>query len=407
MASTPRVFITGMGAVTALGLGVDSLWNATREGKSGVRELALPRTSNQQVKRAAHLPDFDAATHLPAETIRLTDRFAQMALVAAREALADARWPASTPLGSRAAVLVGSGIGGATTSDIEHYKFYQSHERTDPMTIPKVMPNAAASHLSMAFGARGMSLAVSSACSSSSQAIGLGLMLLRQGLADRALVGGSECLITPATFRAWETLRVMTLGDCRPFSAGRDGMVLGEGAAMLMLETEQSARERGARPHVELAGFGSTSDASDIVRPDATGAAAAMQLALSDAGLDAGDIDYVNAHGTGTILNDRSESEALLRVFGPRIGRLAISSTKPIHGHTLGAAGALELVVTIKATQTDVAPPTINWQGPDRDCLHDPVPNLARPVAISAAMSNSFAFGGINASLIVRKAPGE
>jgi len=404
MASRPRVFITGLGAVTALGLGVASLWDGARKGRSGVRELTLPRTSNQLVKKAAHLPDFDPAIHLPPEMLRTTDRFAQMALMAAREAVADAGWSPSAPMGDRTAVLVGSGIGGATTSDIEHFKFYQSRERTDPMTIPKVMPNAAASQLSMAFGARGMSLAVSSACSSASQAIGLGLMLLRQGLADRALVGGSECLITPATFRAWETLRVMTLGECRPFSKGRDGMTLGEGAAMLLLETEHAARTRGARLHAELAGFGTTSDAGDIVRPDATGAAAAMAAALADAGLDTRDIGYVNAHGTGTILNDRSESEALRQVFGASLDSLAVSSTKPVHGHTLGAAGALELVITVRALQDGVAPPTINWLEADRDCLPDPVPNVARTVAMTAAMSNSFAFGGINASLIVCKA---
>jgi nodulation protein E len=404
MASRPRVLITGLGCVTALGLGAEALWDAARWGRTGVRDLELPRTSNQLVKKAAHLPNFDPAQRLPAEVLRATDRFAQMAIIAAREAVDDAGWPSSEPLGGRTAVLVGSGIGGATTSDIEHFKFYQSHDRLDPMTVPKVMPSAAASQVSMAFGARGMSLAVSSACSSASQAIGLGLMLLRQGLADRALVGGSECLIAPATFRAWETLRVMTLGSCRPFSKGRDGMTLGEGAAMLLLETEQAARARGARAHAELAGFGTTSDAGDIVRPDAAGAAAAMAMALADADLEARDIGYVNAHGTGTILNDRSESEALRRIFGTSLDTLAVSSTKPVHGHTLGAAGALELVITVRALQDGIAPPTINWLEGDRDCLPDPVPNVARAVAMTSAMSNSFAFGGINASLIVRKA---
>lgn len=404
MISRPRVFVTGLGAVTALGLGAEALWQAARDGRTGVQEIALPRTANQLVKRAAHLPFFDAASLLPPEIVRSTDRFAQMAIVAAREALADACWPLTEALGPRTAVLVGSSIGGATTSDNEHFKFYQTRERTDPMTIPKVMPNAAASQLSMVFGARGMSLAVSSACSSASQAIGLGLMLLRQGVAERAVVGGSECLITPATFRAWETLRVMTLGECRPFSSGRDGMTLGEGAAVLMLETEESARARGVRPRAELAGFGTTSDAGDIVRPDAAGAAGAMELALADAELDVADIAYVNAHGTGTILNDRSESEALRRVFGGRLDTLSVSSTKPVHGHTLGAAGALELLITVRALESGIAPPTLNWLGPDRNCIPDPVPNAARAVDISAAMSNSFAFGGINASLILRRA---
>lgn len=297
-------------------VGVEALWDGARQGRSGVRELALPRTSNQLVKKAAHLPDFDAARHLPPEVLRTTDRFAHMALAAAREAVADAGWNLSEPLGDRTAVLVGSGIGGATTSDIEHFKFYQSQERMDPMTIPKVMPSAAASQLSMAFGARGMSLAISSACSSASQAIGLGLMLLRQGLADRALVGGSECLITPATFRAWETLRVMTLGECRPFSKGRDGMSLGEGAAMLFSRRKMPPGRvvRASMPNLPASAPRVTRATS--CAPTRQGAAAAMVAALADAGLEPRDIGYVNAHGTGTILNDRSESrEALRRVL--------------------------------------------------------------------------------------------
>ena len=195
----------------------------------------------------------------------------------------------------------------------------------------------------------------------------------------------------------------MTPRECRPFSTGRDGMTLGEGSAMLLLETEDAAAARGARPLAELCGFGTTSDAGDIVRPDAAGAAAAMEGALADAGLNPNEIGYVNAHGTGTILNDRTESDALRRVFGSHLDTLAVSSTKPVHGHTLGAAGALELVVTVQALEHQVAPPTINWLGADRDCIPDPVPNAARAVNMSAAMSNSFAFGGINASLIIRK----
>jgi nodulation protein E len=403
MTKSPRVFITGMGAVSALGLGIGPLWDAVRAGKSGVRDIEMPRTANQLIRKAAHLPSFDPVVLLPPTTVKHTDRFAQMALVAAQEMLADAAWPEGTPLGHGTAVLVGSGIGGASTSDSEHYKFYVSHSRNDALTVPKVMPNAAASHVSMAFGAKGLSLAVSSACSSSSQAVGLGLLLLRMGAADRAIVGGSECLLTPATFRAWETLRVMTPTLCRPFSKGRDGMVLGEGAALVMLETEAAAQARGARPLAELAGFGSTSDAGDIVRPDAESAARAMQLALADAGIAPSGIGYVNAHGTGTVLNDRSESEALRLVFGAHMEGLAVSSTKPAHGHALGAAGALELAITVCALRDDIAPPTINWTGADADCISAPVPNVAQARPIAAAMSNSFAFGGINASLIVRK----
>jgi nodulation protein E len=403
MMKFPRVFITGMGAVSALGLGIGPLWDAVRTGKSGVRDIEMPRTANQLIRKAAHLLSFDAAGLIAPDVIRQSDRFAQMALVAAGEMLADAGWPKGQPLGTGTAVLIGSGLGGATTTDHEYYKFYSTRERQDPLAVPKVMPNAAASHVSMAYGARGPSLAVSSACSSANQAIGLGLMLLRMGAVERAIVGGSECLLVPGVFRAWEALRVMTPTLCRPFSKDRNGMVLGEGAALLLLETETAAAARGARPLAELAGFGTTSDAGDIVRPDAESAARAMQMALDDAGIAASAIGYVNAHGTGTVLNDRSETEAMKRVFGAHLEGLAVSSTKPVHGHALGAAGALELAVTVCALRHGIAPPTINWTGADADCLPDPVANVAQARPIAAAMSNSFAFGGINASLILRK----
>jgi nodulation protein E len=403
MMKFPRVFITGMGAVSALGLGIGPLWDAVRTGKSGVRDIEMPRTANQLIRKAAHLLSFDAAGLLAPDVIKQTDRFAQMALIAAGELLGNAGWPTGEPLGTGTAVLIGSGLGGATTTDHEYYKFYSTRERQDPLAVPKVMPNAAASHVSMAYGARGPSLAVSSACSSANQAIGLGLMLLRMGAVERAIVGGSECLLVPGVFRAWEALRVMTPTLCRPFSKDRNGMVLGEGAALLLLETETAAAARGARPLAELAGFGTTSDAGDIVRPDAESAARAMQMALDDAGIAASAIGYVNAHGTGTVLNDRSETEAMKRVFGAHLEGLAVSSTKPVHGHALGAAGALELAVTVCALRHGIAPPTINWTGADADCLPDPVANVAQARPIAAAMSNSFAFGGINASLILRK----
>jgi nodulation protein E len=229
----------------------------------------------------------------------------------------------------------------------------------------------------------------------------LGLQAIRSGLIDTCVVGGSEALLTPATFRAWEALRVMTPTLCRPFSRNRNGMVLGEGAAVLLLEAEETAHARRTIPLAELAGYGTSCDAGDIVRPDPDGAARSMELALADAGLRADDIGYVNAHGTGTILNDVCESKALGMVFGDRLNRLPVSSTKPIHGHTLGAAGAIELIVTIHALRQQVAPPTINWLASDPHCIADPIPNEARPVPMRAALSNSFAFGGINASLVV------
>ena len=265
------------------------------------------------------------------------------------------------------------------------------------------MGSSAVSHISMMYGCTGPTFAVTSACASAGQAIGLGTYFIRSGMVDRAIVGGSESSMTAMNIRVWELLRVLTPDACRPFSVNRNGMVLGEGAAVLVLESEQAARERQATPLAEVAGYGTSSDAFDIVRPDATGATTAMELAIADSGLPPDTIDYVNAHGTGTIANDEIEAEALRRVFGARLP--AVSSTKPIHGHTLGAAGAIELVITIMAVRDKVAPPTINWLGRDPKCDLDPVANMARDLPIRAAMSNSFAFGGINACLIV--VPGE
>lgn len=397
---TEPVAVTGIGAVSAAGLGHAALWDAVAAGRTAVRQLTGDAFRNNHVRIAAALPGFDPAAHLPAESLRTIDRFTAFALVAAAEALAMAGLD-QVELGDRTAVIIGTGIGGAETSDAGSAAYYLGQTRPDPMSIPKIMPNAAASQISMRYKARGPVLAVSSACSSSAQAAGLGLQLIRAGIVDRAIVGGAEAMLTPSVMRAWELLRVLSPGGSRPFSSGRDGMVLGEGAAMLVLEREADARARGATPLARLAGYGTTSDAGDLLRPDPAGAARAMRLALDDAGLAPDAIGYVNAHGTGTVFNDTAETEALRSVFGPHLEQLPVSSTKPVHGHTIGAAGAIELVVTIMALRHQLAPPTINWQGPDPRCLPDPVPNTARPAAVRAAMTNSFAFGGINASLVV------
>lgn len=398
-----RVVVTGLGAITAAGSGVPALWEAAREGRSGVSDFRLDRYPRQRITRAAHIAGFDPAAHLSEQELKTTDRFAQLALVAAAEALKHAGLDTGAPLGPRFGAIIGSGIGGSWTTDDGHYAFYVTETRTDLLTIAKVMPNAAASQISMRYGVRGPSLAISSACASGTQAVGYGLQMIRAGMADAMLVGGSEALLTPATFRAWEVLRVMAPETCRPFSDKRNGMVLGEGAAVLVIEELEHALKRGATPLAEIAGYGTTSDAGDLLRPTVEGPAAAMANALADAGLTPRDIGYVNAHGTGTVLNDISESEALRQVFGAHIGEVSVSSTKPIHGHALGAAGAIELVITVQALRDNIAPPTINWLAPDPKCLADPVPNTARARPIDAAISNSFAFGGINATIAIRK----
>jgi nodulation protein E len=397
----PRVFVTGMGAVTAAGVGVDALWSAALAGRSGIGEAKFDREGPNRVKLAAQVPGFVPEQHIEAARLPYCDRFAQLAIAAANEAVAQASLPRGHKLGSRTAVILGTGVGGITSTEEVLYNEYVAKTRVPPLAVPRIMGSSAVSHISMMYGCTGPTFAVTSACSSASQAVGMGASLIKSGMIDRAIVGGSESSMTAMNIRVWELLRVLAPEACRPFSMNRNGMVLGEGAAILVLESEQATAQHQAMPLVELAGFGTTSDAFDIVRPDPKGAAAAMEIAIADAGLSPNDIDYVNAHGTGTVANDIAEADALRSVFGARFPQLAVSSTKPIHGHTLGAAGAVELAVTIMALRNNKAPPTINWLGPDPKCGLDPVANVARDMAIRAAMSNSFAFGGINACLVV------
>ena len=390
-----------MGAISAAGLGVGSLWTAARTGQSGIAEANFEREGPNRVKLAAQIPGFDPAQHVDAARLPYCDRFTQLAITAANEAIVEAGLAREHKLGTRTSVILGTGVGGITTTEEVLYNEFVAKTRVPSLAVPRIMGSSAVSHISMMYGCTGPTFAVTSACASSSQAIGLGLYLIRSGMIDRAIVGGSEASMTAMNIRVWELLRVLTPDVCRPFSIKRNGMVLGEGAAVLVLESEKAVVERGATPIVEIAGYGTTSDAFDIVRPDPKGAATAMEQAIADAGLTPGDLDYVNAHGTGTVANDAAETEALRRVFGERLAAIAVSSTKPIHGHTLGAAGAIETVITIMALRYHVAPPTINWLGPDPKCDLDPVAHVARAMTIRAAMSNSFAFGGINACLVV------
>lgn len=398
------MFVSGMGAVSAAGVGAQALWEAARDGRCQVRPLKLERPYGGRIKIAAQVPDFDAAARLEPEILPYCDPFTQYAVVAADEAMAQAGFGRKGVAGPRTAVVIGSGIGGSKTIDDEAYKEYNSRERADPLTVPRLIPSAAPTVLGMRYSCNGPTFAIASACSSASQAIGVGLQIIRSGLADRAIVGGAEAAVINGSLRSWEALRVLTPDCCRPFSAGRNGIVLGEGAGIFVLETEELARERGHEPLCELAGYGTTSDAFDPLRPNVEGPAAAMRQALADAGLGPDDIDYLNAHGTGTYANDITESEAILSVFGERGARLPVSSTKPIHGHALGSSGALELVITIFALREQLVPPTIHFKAPDPKCPVDPVPHEARRVPIRAAMSNSFAFGGINAVLVARRA---
>jgi nodulation protein E len=401
-AARRRVVITGMGAVSAAGIGAQTLWEAAVGGVSQVRKLALSRPYTGRIHIAAQVPAFDPAAHMEAEILPYCDPFTQFSVIAADEAMKQAGFARDGLAGKRTAVIIGTGIGGGTSIDNQAYTEYVLKERLDPLSVPRIIPSAAPTVLSMRYGAKGPTYALASACSSASQAIGEGLEMIRAGRADRAVVGGSEAPINFGGMKAWELLRVLTPDLCRPFSKGRNGMTLGEGAAVFILETLESARERGAAPLCELAGYGTTSDAFDPLRSDLEGPSTAMRLALEDAGLAPGEIGYLNAHGTATYANDINEAEAIRAVFGA--APPPVSSTKPVHGHALGASGGLELVVTINAMREQIAPPTINFTEPDPKCPIDPIPNTARPTPIRAAMSNSFAFGGINAVLVVRPA---
>ena len=404
MAEARQVVITGIGAVSAAGIGANKLWAAARDGVSHIRELVLPRPYKGRVKIAAQVRDFDSTQYIEPAMRPLCDPFTQYAVAAADEAMNQAGLSRDEPQGPRTAVIIGTGIGGVNTIDDGLWRLYVENTRPDPLTVPRLIASAGPATLGMRYRCNGPTFAVASACSSATQAIGMGMQMIRAGMVDRAIVGGSEAAITTGTMMSWEALRVLTPDKCRPFSKNRNGMSLGDGAGIFIIEAADVARARRATPIAILSGYGTTSDASDPVRPDVDGAASCMSQALADAGLPPRAIDYVNAHGTATIANDANESEALARVFGNQVARIPVSSTKPIHGHGLGAAGALELIVTIHAMNDNVAPPTINFTDPDPKCEVDCVPNVAREMPIKRAMSNSFAFGGINATLIVETA---
>jgi nodulation protein E len=393
-----------MGAATAAGLGVPALWAAVSEGRSTVGALEVPRPLKHNIRIAAQLRGFKPADHIGPDVLPFCDRFTQLAIVAGDEAMAQAGLPREEKLGARTATIIGTGIGGGDTIEAAMHNAYVAGQRLDPWSVPRLMPNAAASQLSSRYGARGPSFAVASACASGTQAVGIGAHFIRAGLVDRAVVGGAEACITASGMKGWEALRVLSPDACRPFSKDRNGMVLGEGAGIFVLESEEAMHARGAVPLAELSGYGTSSDAGDIVRPDAQGAATAMREALADAGLAPEAIDYVNAHGTGTLANDATEAAALKLVFGEKLASLPVSSTKPVHGHGLGAAGAIELAVTVMALREGIAPPTINWTIADPKCEVDCVPGHKRVVDMRHAMTNSFAFGGINAVLIIGRA---
>ena len=399
-----RVAVTGLGVVSPVGSTLDSFWSALVAGRTGIGPLQTGRQDLFRTRIAAEVHDFVPEDHFPSRRLAFIDRFSAMAVVAARAAREQSGLAFDGPLGLRTAALIGTGVGGIVTLDESYWRLYGENRKPHPFTVPKMMPNAASSQVSIDLGLKGPAFSVVSACASGTHAIGLGFQMIRGGMADVAFCGGAEASIATGPLLAWEALRVVSDDTCRPFSKNRSGLVIGEGAAVMVLEEWEHARARGAEILAEVRGFGMSADAGDAVAPDQDGGERAMRAALEDAHANPGDVDYINAHGTATMLNDATETRAIRGVFGAHADKLAISSNKGVLGHSLGAAGALEAVATVLTLGAQVAPPTANYQEPDPDCDLDVIPNEARDMRIETAMSNSFAFGGLNAVLVMGKA---
>lgn len=400
-----RVAVTGIGAISALGHNTHDFWESLEQGRSGIGPLRAVDPTLLRFSNAAEVRDFSPGDHFDEKEVSLLDRFAQLGVVAAREAIAQAGIEWTQPLRERTAIVTGSCAGGQNTEDEGFVNLYRNNiPRVNPFTIPRTMENGAASRISLETGVVGPTYTISTACSSSNHAIGQAFWLVRSGIAEMAIAGGSEAFFSLGFLKAWEAMRVVSPDTCRPFSKDRHGLILGEGAAMLVLEPLNAARARGAAILGEIAGFGMSSDAFHITQPSPEGAARAMRAALSDAALAPEAIGYINAHGTATLANDAAETAAIRQVFGAHADRLAVSSTKSMHGHTLGAAGAIEAAATVLALRHGILPPTANFTETDPACDLDVIPNTARRADIEFALSNSFAFGGLNAVLAFRRA---
>jgi len=398
-----RVAITGLGIISALGSTVPEFWSNLTSNVSGIAPITLVDPTRLRFQNGAEVKNFDPTQHFQSSQQAVMDRFAQFALVAARQAITDSRLDFTSDLKSRTAIVTGSCIGGQAAQDDQFVELYRnSRDRVHPFTIPRTMANSGASHISMEYGITGPVFTVSTACSSANHAIGQAFWMVRSGQVDAAVAGGSESPFSYGLLKAWESLRVVSPDTCRPFSKNRSGMILGEGGAMLVLEPLDAARSRGAKVYGEIVGFGMSSDAFNVMAPSADGAAASMTRALQDAELTADSIGYINAHGTGTLANDPTETRAIHLAFGAHANNLPISSTKSMHGHGLGAAGAIEAIATVLALQEGLLPPTANFSEPDSECDLDYIPNEPRRQRVEFALSNSFAFGGLNAVLAFR-----
>ena len=398
-----RVVITGAGTINALGHDVPTTLEAMREGRCGIGALDIRDVDRLAIKIGGQVKSYDETAHFNRQQIALYDRFTQFALMSAEQALDQAGLEFSGELAARSGVVLGTSGGGLSTQD-ENYRavYEEGKNRVHPFIVPKLMNNAAASHVSMQWNLKGPSFTVATACASSNHAMGQAFWLVRSGACDVMVTGGSESMLCFGGIKAWEGLRVMSKDACRPFSLGRNGMVQGEGAAVFVFEEYERARARGAHILAEVIGFAMTSDASDIVMPSKQGAARAMNGAMTDARIAREDVGYINAHGTGTAANDKTECAAVSDAFGAHADRLMMSSTKSMHGHLIGGTGAVELLSCIMALRDGIVAPTIGYEEPDPECALDVVPNEAREAQVDVALSNAFAFGGMNAVLALR-----
>jgi 3-oxoacyl-[acyl-carrier-protein] synthase II len=403
-----------MGVVSAVGSAPDTFRRAILDGRSGVSPIKSFDVAHYPTRIAGEIPDFDPSLYFDRKSIDRVDRFAQLAVAAAGPALQDSGVAEDDPRRRDIGVIVGTGLGGIQSNDAQFKTMYTRGPRlVSPMAIPMIMYNAAASHIAMRFGLRGPNLTITTACSSSSNAIGDAFRSIKHGYSEIMVAGGSDAPITPGILAAWCALRALSIRNdrpetaCRPFSADRDGLVLAEGAGMLVLESLESASARSAPIYGEIAGYGSNGDGFHITQPRADSEAAVMRTALGEAGVATDDVDYVSAHGTGTPLNDRTETAALKQVFGARTAQVPVSSLKSMLGHHMGAAGAFQVIAILQMMAAGMVHPTVNYMARDPECDIDCVPNHARPVSVNVALANSFGFGGNNAVLVVKRWSGE
>ena len=392
------VEVTGRGVVSSAGLTVADFTQTILSGESRIGDITDIGT-DLRFSNGAPIRNFDPAAYFDERTLGTLDRFSQFSAVAARSAIAEAGLAEAGTNPERIGVIVGTANGGGDVLEEGYGRLFKESRKPRPLTIPMSMASAPASRIARELGARGPVFGVSSACASSNHAVIIGMLLIRSGLIDVAVVGGVDSCFYDSYLKVWDVLRAVSSDTCRPFSTGRKGLIIGEGAGILVLERAGRAAARGARIVAHLAGGGMSSDAGDLIAPDSSGMVRAMRAAVADAGLDPDVFGYVNAHGTGTVANDRAESSAINEVFGGNRDRISVSSTKSIIGHAMGASGALEAIATLAALETGKIPPTVNFVGADPECDVDATPNEARDRRVDVGLSNSFAFGGLNVSL--------